>query len=161
MKKYVKIKLKQFILMEECPEDWKELDLYLFRDEATVFYVGQSFLAFTRVWDHIRNGYKARSDVGRFILCNWPKSMNFDIELFSSKSEEFDDVSNSLALAEERLIKRHAPCFNGSLNASPVSLPSKYDPPNSPIRCSRSLNKLKLQASLSVKNDEKINWIKE
>ncbi|RPJ21906.1 MAG: hypothetical protein EHM33_24905, partial [Chloroflexi bacterium] len=83
---HVTLKLKQFILLEECPEEWKKLDLYMFRDENSVFYVGQSYIAFHRVWDHIKNGYKWRSDVGRFILCNWPKSMNYEIELLSSSA---------------------------------------------------------------------------
>lgn len=40
----VVISLKRFLLMEQCPADWKGLDLYLFRDETVVFYVGQSNL---------------------------------------------------------------------------------------------------------------------
>ena len=38
----VAISLKRFLLIEQCPAEWKGLDLYLFRDEAVVFYVGQS-----------------------------------------------------------------------------------------------------------------------
>ena len=38
----VVISLKRFLLIEQCPEAWKSLDLYLFRDEAVAFYVGQS-----------------------------------------------------------------------------------------------------------------------
>ena len=41
----VVISLKRFLLIQQCPADWKGLDLYLFRDEAVVFYVGQSHLA--------------------------------------------------------------------------------------------------------------------
>src|SRR5512136_3358824 len=81
--------VKRFLLVEECPPEWKPLDLYLFRDERTVFYVGQSDSAFGRVWRHILGGYKARTDVGRFLLCNWPKSMNILIEMHSSRSPEF------------------------------------------------------------------------
>lgn len=40
----IMIQLKQFLLIQECPSSWKSLDLYLFRDENTVFYVGQSHL---------------------------------------------------------------------------------------------------------------------
>ena len=43
------IPLKRFLLLEECPPDWKRFDLYLFRDESVAFYVGQSHLAFARV----------------------------------------------------------------------------------------------------------------
>ena len=38
----ISISLKRFLLIEQCPEDWKVFDLYLFRDEEVVFYVGQS-----------------------------------------------------------------------------------------------------------------------
>jgi hypothetical protein len=158
MKKNVVIKLKRFLLMEDCPVDWKALDLYIIRDEETVFYVGQSYQAFDRVWNHIRTGYRARSDVGRFLLCNWPKSLNYEIELLSSESPEFAEVNNDVIRAEALLINRYKPCLNDSLNADPVELPEKYFPPNSIIRCSRSLTKLKFQAALAVKQDEKSGW---
>jgi hypothetical protein len=85
----VSISLKRFLLLERCPSAWKNLDLHLFRDEAVVFYVGQSYLAFARVWKHLRNGFKGHSGIGRFIWCNWPTSMKFTIELLNSKFEQF------------------------------------------------------------------------
>lgn len=157
----VKIKVKQFILLEECPEEWKRLDLYIIRDRDLVFYVGQSYLAFDRVWDHIKNGFKARSDVGRFVLCNWPKSMNYEIELLSSNSQEFDIVGNNLLKAEEMLIKKYKPCFNISQNDDPSPIPAIYFPPSSTIRCSRSINKLRYQAEQAIRNDEKKRWLEE
>lgn len=161
MTRHVRLKVKQFILLEECPEEWKKLDLYVIRDENLVFYVGQSYAAFQRVWDHIRNGYKWRSDVGRFILCNWPKSMNYEIELLSSSSPEFDAVGNDLLKAEELLIKKYKPCFNVSQNDSPSPMPEVYLPPGSAIRCSRSIKRLQYQAEQSIRNDERKKWIEE
>ncbi len=155
----VKIKVKQFIQLEECPEEWKRLDLYVFREENSVFYVGQSYCAFERVWDHIKNGYKWRSDVGRFILCNWPKSMNYEIELLSSASPEFAAVGNDLLRAEEMLIKRYKPCFNISQNNDPSPIPEMYLPPSSEIRCSRSLRRLQYQAEQSIRNDQRKQWM--
>ena len=32
-----------------------------------VFYVGQSYLAFGRVWEHLLSGFKGHSIMGRFI----------------------------------------------------------------------------------------------
>jgi hypothetical protein len=157
----LKLKLKQFILLEECPDEWKKFDLYVIRDENSVFYVGQSYLAFHRVWDHIRNGYKWRSDVGRFILCNWPKSMNYEIELLSSGSQEFDVVDHDLLRAEAMLIKMYKPCFNISLNNAPTPIPEVYLPPSSVIRCSRSLKRLQYQAEQAIRNDEKKRWMEE
>lgn len=52
------ISLKRFLLIQQCPADWKYFDLYLFRDEAVTFYVGQSHLAFARVWEHLLGGFK-------------------------------------------------------------------------------------------------------
>src|SRR5512137_1541114 len=108
----VAISLKRFLLVDQCPADWKSLDLYLFRDESVVFYVGQSCLAFARVWEHLMGGFHGHSIVGRFIWCNWPKSMNFTIELLSSQFKEFDGVGNDLSAAERQLIQQWTPCFN-------------------------------------------------
>ena len=70
------VSLKEFLLTEQrCPPEWRPFDLYLFRDDEVVFYVGQSYVAFDRVWRHILDGYKGRSVVGRFIHCNWPASL--------------------------------------------------------------------------------------
>ena len=153
-----KLKVKQFILLEECPQEWKRLDLYVIRDGDLVFYVGQSYCAFDRVWDHIKNGYKWRSDVGRFILCNWPKSMNYEIELLSASSEEFAAVSHNLTRAEEMLIKMYRPCFNISQNDEPSPMPGVYLPPSSQIRCSRSIKRLQYQAEQSIRNDKRKQW---
>lgn len=157
----VKLKVKQFILLEACPEEWKRLDLYVIRDENVVFYVGQSYVAFGRVWDHIKNAYKWRSDVGRFILCNWPRSMNYEIELLCSSSPEFASVGNDLLRAEEMLIRQHKPCFNISQNDSPTPLPDTYLPPGVEIRCSRSLRRLQYQAEQAIRNDHRRKWLAE
>ena len=42
--------VKEFLTLDECPADWRSLNLYWFRDDEVVFYVGQSQLAFERVW---------------------------------------------------------------------------------------------------------------
>ena len=135
--------MKEFLITEQrCLPEWRPFDLYLFRDEHVVFYVGQSYVAFDRVWRHILDGFKGRSMVGRFILCNWPASMKFVIELLSSRSSAFDPVDNDLNLAEQLLIEQFSPCFNVALNSQPTPLPAKYAPPGSTITCSRSLGKL-------------------
>jgi hypothetical protein len=86
--------LKRFLLVQECPVEWRGLDLYLFRDENVVFYVGQSQQAFARVWEHLISGFKGHSMMGRFVWCNWPKSMSFTVELSSSRFEQFVDVGH-------------------------------------------------------------------
>jgi hypothetical protein len=157
----VTVPFKQFLLVDECPAAWKELDLYVIRDECTVFYVGQSHQAFSRVWDHIKNGYKARSEVGLFILCNWPKSLNFQIELLSSRAQEFDGVENNLSRAEDMLIKKYRPCFNISQNSDPSPIPEAYFPPSSAIRSPRSLIRMRYQAEQSILNDNRKKWMEE
>jgi len=47
----VTLALKKFMSIESSPPEWRGLDLYLFRDETVVFYVGQSHLVFDRVWN--------------------------------------------------------------------------------------------------------------
>lgn len=149
----VAIPLKRFLLVEHCPADWMTLDLYLLRDEQMVFYVGQSQLAFGRVWDHLKAGFHGHSLVGRFVWANWPVSMKFTIELMSSQCEEFGCVGKDLNAAERLLIESRTPCFNVSLNRQPIPLPSHYRPANARLRCG-GLNKLIHQAERSVKADD-------
>lgn len=157
----VAIALKRFLLIEQCPPDWKSLDLYLFRDEAVVFYVGQSYLAFARVWEHLLSGFKGHSIVGRFIWCNWPASMKFTIELLSSQSGQFRPLGNDLNAAERQLIQCWSPCFNVSQNNQPTPVPSSYLPPNAILRRRRSLNQLIHEAERSVRAEETRNWMQE
>ena len=145
--------LKRFLLINHCPADWKPIDLYLFRDETVVFYVGQSYLAFARVWDHLMGGFKGHSIVGRFVWANWPKSMNFTIELLSSQSEQFASVGNDLNAAERQLIQQYAPCFNTSLNSQPTPVPEVYVSANARLRCG-GFTKLLRQAERAVKDEE-------
>ncbi len=153
-KEFVSIPLKRFLLIQEYPASWKGLDLYLFRDDHVSFYVGQSQHAFTRVWEHLINGFKGHSIVGRFIWCNWPTSMSFTIELMSSRSEEFCEVGNELNASERFLIQRLSPCFNISQNVQPTPVPASYLPPNAPFRRRQGLNKLLHEAERAVKADD-------
>jgi hypothetical protein len=155
----VAIPLKRFLLVEQCPASWKGLDLYLFRDKDVLFYVGQSHLAFSRVWEHLINGFKGQSIVGRFVWCNWPKSMSFTIELLSSQSKQFAVVGNERNAAERLLIQRWSPCFNISLSSQPTPVPDSYLPPNAPFRRRRSLNRLIRQAEQAVKAEDTKRWI--
>ena len=153
------LSLKRFLLVEECPPAWKGLDLYLFRDENVAFYVGQSRLAFARVWEHLLGGFKGHSMIGRFVWCNWPRSMSFTIELLGSQSEQFGVVGNELNASERLLIQRWSPCFNISQNNQPTALPDSYQPANAPFRRRRSLNMLIHEAERAVKADDTKLWL--
>lgn len=155
----VSIPLMRFLLIDQCPASWKGLDLYLFRDEDVAFYAGQSHLAFARVWEHLLSGFKGHSIVGRFVWCNWPRSMNFTIELFSSQSVQFSEVGNELNASERLLIQRWSPCFNVSLNEQPTVLPNSYLPPNAPFRRRRGLNMLIHEAERAVKAEDTKRWL--
>ena len=157
----MEIPLKRFILIdrEQCPEAWKVFDLYLFRDENVVFYVGQSHNAFARVWEHLLSGFKGHSIAGRFMWVNWPRSMNFTIELLSSKSSQFDEVGNDLNASERMLIQRYTPCINVLQNNVPTPLPGSYLPPNAPFRRRRSLNALIHEAERAVKAEDTELWL--
>lgn len=157
----VSIALKRFLLINQCPADWKEMDLYLFRDDEVVFYVGQSHLAFSRVWEHLLSGFKGHSIMGRFVWCNWPKSMNFTIELLSSQSGQFDESGNDINAAERGLIQQYMPCFNVSQNVQPIPVPPHYLPPNSKFRRRASLNKLIHEAERAVKAEDTERWMRE
>ena len=155
----VAISLKRFLLIEHCPAEWQNLDLYLFRDQDVVFYVGQSHLAFGRVWEHLLGGFKGHSIVGRFVWCNWPTSMSFTIQLLSSRSEQFGVVGNELSPAERLLIQRWSPCFNVSQNHQPTPVPTSYLPPNAPFRRRRSLTTLVYEADRAVKAEDTRHWV--
>jgi hypothetical protein len=157
----IAISLKRFLLIEQCPADWKAFDLYLFRDEEVVFYVGQSYLAFARVWEHLLGGFHGHSIVGRFVWCNWPKSMKFTIELSSSQSAQFTAVGNDLNAAERLLIQQWSPCFNISLNSQPTPVPGLYLPPNARFRRNYSLNKLIHEAERAVRAEDNQLWLQE
>lgn len=154
----VTLPLKRFLLIAQCPEAWKRLDLYIFRDEAMVFYVGQSHLAFSRVWEHLMSGFKGHSIMGRFVWVNWPKSMKFTIELLSSQFEQFNSVGNDLNAAEQWLIQQHSPCFNVSHNPQPTVVPKIYLPPNAKLRRRRTLNQLIHEAERVVEAEDNQLW---
>ena len=156
----IAIPLKRFLLLEQCPAGWKDLDLYVFRDEDVVFYVGQSQLAFARVWEHLLGGFKGHSIVGRFLWCNWPKSMNINVELWSSQSDQFEVIGNNLSASERMLIQRWSPCFNISQNDQPKPVPNSYLPPNAPFRRRRSLRMLIHDAERAVRSEDAKIWIK-
>lgn len=153
------ISLKRFMLLEQCPADWKGFDLHLFRDESVAFYVGQSQLAFARVWEHLLGGFKGHSIMGRFVWCNWPKSMNFTIELLSSQYEQFEGVGNDLNASERMLIQLGSPCFNVSHNPQPTPVPDSYLPANAPFRRRQSLPMLIREAERAVKTEDIELWI--
>jgi hypothetical protein len=159
--KKVVIPLKRFLLIEKCPSDWKNFDLYLFRDEAVVFYVGQSYLAFARVWEHLVGGFKWHSTIGRFVLCNWPTSMKFTIELLSSQFEQFNFIGNDVNAAERWLIQQWSPCFNVSQNSQPAPLPQPYLPPSAKLQRRRSLNALIHEAERAVKIEDNLLLLQE
>ncbi|MCB0044668.1 MAG: hypothetical protein KDD92_04500 [Caldilineaceae bacterium] len=155
----ITIPLKRFLLLETRPPDWPALDLYLFRDEEVIFYVGQSHAAFDRVWEHLTGGLKGRSLVGRFVFSNWPVSLKFTVELMSSRSACFAPVGHDLNGAERALIEQLSPCFNEALNPRPTPLPARYAPPTAKPKCSRSLRRLIREAEHAVHADEQQRWI--
>lgn len=157
----VVLSLKRFLLLEACPEAWQNLDLYLFRDDSTVFYVGQSQLAFERVWEHLKGGFHGHSIIGRFVWCNWPKSMRFTIELMGSQSGRFNLVGNELSASERLLIQQFSPCFNISLNNQPAPIPGHYLPPNAPFRRRQSLTALIREAGRAVQAEDTKHWLEK
>ena len=155
----ISLHLKRFLLVEQCPAEWRGFDLYLFRDDEVGFYAGQSQVAFARVWEHLLGGFHGHSIVGRFIWCNWPRSMSFTIELMSSQSPQFNGVGNDLNASERLLIERWSPCFNVSLNEQPTPLPASYQLPNAPFRRRRGLKALIHEAERAVKAEDARLWL--
>jgi hypothetical protein len=156
----IAVPLKQFLVTEQrCPDEWRAFDLYLFRDDQIAFYVGQSENAFNRVWEHFFDGFKGRSTIGRFILCNWPASMKFTIDLRNSADVCFAAVDHDRSRAEQLLIEQHTPCFNVALNPQPLPLPARYAPTTTKPKCSRSPRKLIMEASIALQAEQRHRWL--
>ena len=145
------VSLEEFLTVTDCPPEWRNHDLYLFRDGDLVFYVGQSQNAFDRVWEHLRGAFKGRSVVGRFVLCNWPRSMRFTIELLDSKAPRFSSLGDKPDAAERYLIEQLSPCFNEAVNVSATPLPDRYLPPNARIRHLKSLKRMIREAGYAMR----------
>jgi hypothetical protein len=124
-----------------------------------VFYVGKSELAFFRIWQHILDGYKGRSTIGRFILCNWRASMNFTIELLNSRTSQFAGLENDLSAIERSLILKNTPCFNVVSNPKPTPMPAQYFPTTSPIQHASRLGKVSVRpATCSKGSSTEAGW---
>ena len=150
---------KEFLQIAHCPAEWRRLNLYLLRDAEVIFYVGQSFVAFYRVWRHFYAGFKGRSLVGRFIICNWPVSMRFTVELMSSRSARFDSVEHDLNRSEQLLIQQYTPCLNTALNPQPAPLPSQYASPYTPLKFSHHPQKFIREAAQVIQAEQKKAWL--
>jgi hypothetical protein len=150
----ITIPLKRFLLLSACPAAFQACDLYLFRDGATVFYVGQSANVYERVWEHVLGGFKGRSTVGLFILGNWPRSLSFEIQLLRSDDPCFNATGHTPDAAERYLIETLHPCFNTALNDAPAPLPRRYRPPDASGPRPRGLKRMIHAAEQAVARDE-------
>lgn len=155
----LRMPLKTFLTFPTCPPRWKGYDLYIVQDAQVAFYVGQSYCAFDRVWEHIHGGPHGHSLLGRFVLANWPRSGSFTVTLLDSRSERFAPLLNNRDAAERTLIETMTPCFNTALNGTPAPLPMEYLPPNAPIKFLKSYKRMIREAGYaSRKNPADTEW---
>ena len=141
--------LMHLLTITTCPEPWIQHDLYLIHDGTTVFYVGQSGCAFTRVWRHLQDGFKGRSLVGKFVRVNWPRSHRFTVELMPSRTVSTDDAMCDNATrdrAEQELIGALQPCFNETHNARPTPVPPGYKSPQATVSRPRHIKTMMREA---------------
>jgi hypothetical protein len=157
----ITLPLKDFLQIERCPAEWKRLNLYLLRDDERVFYVGQSYVAFHRVWEHFYGGFKGRSLLGRFIICNWPVSMHFKVGLMSSKLARFACVEHDLDRSEQLLIEQYTPCLNTALNPQPAPIPDRYCSPYTSLKFFHHPRRFILQAAQVIEAERKKNWLSQ
>jgi hypothetical protein len=155
----IALPLKSFLQIEHCPPEWRRLNLYWIRDEQVVFYVGQSFVAFHRVWEHFYDGFKGRSLMGRFIVCNWPVSMRFTVEMSSSLLPRFAAVEHDLSRSEQMLIEQYAPCLNTALNSNPTPIPDHYASPYTSLKFRHHPHKFIRQAAQALQAEQRRAWL--
>jgi hypothetical protein len=158
---HIALTFMEFLVLEACPPAWLGLDLYIFRDDEVVFYVGQSERAYERAWNHVIDGYKGRSVIGRFLLCNWPLSLHIIVEFYSARHALFAQVGHSLDAAEKLLIEQGQPCFNVAANPTPTPLPTRYQPPSAPPQHLRRLATLKSIARAYLRAENKRKTLDE
>ena len=108
--------------------------IYVVRDEALVFYVGQSRRdVVTRFWEH----WQAPSRLGQLINLNAPGSHQWSVDFYAladcaayvqQKSlfalqewQHFD-----MDMAEQAMIQVMRPVLNHDFNAKPTPLPGRY-----------------------------------
>lgn len=151
--------IKQFLTVSTCPLTWVGYDLYVVQEsiiyeetvsnQPCVFYVGQSDLAFARLWRHLHDGFKGRSLLGKFIRANWPHSMNFGIVLYHSGDPCFAAWAHDRNAIEAHLIARWSPCLNDMLNATPTPLPATYAPPTQNVTFPRHIGRMIREAEVA------------
>lgn len=155
----VTLPLKALLQIEHCPAEWQRLNLYLIRDEAVAFYVGQSYVAFHRVWEHFYDGFKGRSLLGRLIVCNWPMSMRFTVELMSSRTACLASVEHDLNRSEQLLIQQYTPCLNTTMNPQPAPLPDRYFSPYTSLKFRRHPKRCIQQAAQAIQAEREKAWL--
>lgn len=108
--------------------------IYVVRDEALVFYVGQSRRdVVTRFWEHMQ----APSHLGQLIALNAPASHQWSVDFYAlADCAAFVQQKSLFALqewqhfdmdmAEQSLIQVMRPVLNHDFNAKPTPLPGRY-----------------------------------
>jgi hypothetical protein len=108
--------------------------IYVVRDDALVFYVGQSRRdVLTRFWEHLH----APSHLGRLIAVNEPESQQWAVDFYAlADCERFVQQKSLFAMqewqhfdmdmAEQALIQAMRPVLNRDFNEKPTPLPTRY-----------------------------------
>lgn len=108
--------------------------IYVVRDGALVFYVGQSRRdVITRFWEHLQ----APSHLGRLIAVNKPDSLQWIVNFYAlADCEQFVQQKSLFAMqewqhfdmdmAEQALIQTMHPVLNRDFNEKPTPLPARY-----------------------------------
>lgn len=105
-------------------------EIYVIRDEETIFYVGKSVNPEDRLLSHLGMDWRANSSpIGRFIIEQAPASGDWLFLQYTVKEMQtilgLCDPCN-VDVAEETLIHLHRPHFNKAMNYNPCPLPEKY-----------------------------------
>lgn len=108
--------------------------IYVVRDEALIFYVGQSRRdVITRFWEHMQ----MPSHLGQLIELNKPDSLGWAVDFYElADCAKFVQQKTLFALqawqhfdmdmAEQALIQALRPVLNKDFNPQPTPLPTKY-----------------------------------
>ncbi len=105
--------------------------IYVFRDDEVVFYVGQTQMAgAARAYEHWCGGFRANDRLQEFLRAALDDGLDVAVEFWSVDDCKAIDIEAEIYDAEDAeqlLIDLHCPIFNtAGMSKNPAETPTKY-----------------------------------
>ena len=110
------------VFADQWPPEHKHANIYIFRDEDVILYVGSSTNVYNRIRAHVGIREGGHFMLNTLVQDNLPGSRNWNIDLYMVNSTTF----GNLMRYEMQIIKRLCPIINKHGNPCPIPLPMRY-----------------------------------